>query len=154
MAPALAQSSLPSPEKEIPGTGQTIGDLTTAGYSQEEINELLSQEVVPDSGITIADAMREGWSDTDVGNYIATSEPEYPDLLDASMSVEGELQVDNAPKSSFFPPQQRVRSLVRMERRGAAQVRLQLRRVVGRSLAELHQQPHRAAELGRQQAYP
>ena len=102
MAPALAQSALPSPEKEIPGTGQTIGDLTTAGYSQEEINELLSQEVVPGSGITIADAMREGWSDTDVGNYIATSEPAYSDLLDASMSVEGELQVDNAPKSSFF----------------------------------------------------
>jgi len=92
-------------EIEIPGTKQTIEDLTAASYFKEEIYTLLNQ----------LDDMDRGWADNEGGDFdlnqtsqppqtspTPPTEPEHPDLLDGTMSVEGDLADDNAPQTSFF----------------------------------------------------
>ena len=92
-------------EIEIPGTKQTVEDLTAASYFKEEIYTLLNQ----------LDDMDRGWADNEGGDFdlnqtsqppqtspTPPTEPEHPDLLDGTMSVEGDLADDNAPQTSFF----------------------------------------------------
>jgi porin len=102
-------------EIEIPGTKQTVDDLTAASYFKDEINTLLNQ----------LDEMDRGWLDTDTGDVgssqtsqtpQASAQPppaqpaelEHPDLIDGTMSVEGDLADDNAPQTSFFRRQTRL----------------------------------------------
>jgi hypothetical protein len=95
----------PNSDRAIPGTGQTVGDLTAAGYSQEEIDSLLSEEIVPGGGTTIAYAMKKGWSDDDVAYLISKAEsenPVHPNLLDGTLSARGDLEAEAGPHTSFF----------------------------------------------------
>ena len=104
LAHGFAQTN-PKSDREIPGTGQAVGDLTAAGYSQEEIDSLLSEEIVPGGGTTVAYAMEEGWSDDDVAYLISEAEsenPVHPDLLDGTLSALGDLEAEEGPHTSFL----------------------------------------------------
>jgi porin len=98
--------------REIPDGRPVIGNLTAEEYFRHEALLLVSQKMVA-SGMSLDDAMRQGWGDSEIAfgagqasgqtaQTQAPPEPEHPDLLGGSLSVEGDLKDDNAPQTSFF----------------------------------------------------